>query len=158
MNLYDINSQILSLVDEETGEIADFDRFQELALAREEKIENTALFIKNLTAEANAIKAEEKNLADRRKAVEGKVESLERYLDTFLAGDTFKSAKVSLTYRKSTATVLDDGFVEWAKANGKDYLKFTEPTADKTAIKKALASGEVIEHASLEERYNLQIK
>lgn len=158
MSLYSICKEIESLIDLETGEIADFNKFQELALARDEKIENTALFIKNLSAEALAIKAEENNLAERRATLENKAKRLTEYLNTFLNGDTYKSAKVALTYRKSVQTVVDNDFMEWAKLNGKEYLKVAEPTPDKTAIKKAISEGVGFKFAHLEEKQNLQIK
>mgnify|MGYP000869660865 CR=1 FL=1 len=40
MNLYQINAEILSLIDEETGEVMDFEKFSELNIALEEKYEN----------------------------------------------------------------------------------------------------------------------
>ena len=40
MNLYEIDKAILELVDEETGEIADWDAFEQLQMEREQKIEN----------------------------------------------------------------------------------------------------------------------
>ena len=64
MNLYQIDEQIQDILsqeimDPETGEIFDVDNYELLAqleLSRETKIENTALFIKNLEAEFNALK------------------------------------------------------------------------------------------------------
>ena len=71
MTLYEIDNEIrafldkmLDAVDEETGEIIDIDpaELEQLNEAREQKIENIALYIKNLEADAKAIKEEEKNL------------------------------------------------------------------------------------------------
>ena len=67
MTLYEINAEIASLVDEETGELLDYDRFADLQMERDAKIENMALWVKDLDAEAAAIKAEETALAERRK-------------------------------------------------------------------------------------------
>ena len=39
-----------------------------------------------------------------------------------------------------------------------DYIKYSDPTVDKTALKKALKNGEEIEGARLVIRQNLQIK
>lgn len=70
MSLYQINQQILSLekmdddyVDTETGEVISQEEFDQLNIDREEKIESICLWIKNLKAEAKAIKEEEENLA-----------------------------------------------------------------------------------------------
>ena len=58
MNLYEIENEILKCVDEETGEIFDVEKFEALELARDVKIENICLWIKNLKAEAEALKLE----------------------------------------------------------------------------------------------------
>ena len=58
MNLYEIDAEILGCVDVETGEIFDVDKFEELSLTRDAKIENICLWIKNLKAQAEALKAE----------------------------------------------------------------------------------------------------
>lgn len=62
MNLYEIDSAILDCVDAETGEIFDMDKFEELSLTRDAKVENICLWIKNLKAEAEALKAEKRCL------------------------------------------------------------------------------------------------
>ena len=59
MNIYEIDNAMMSLIDEETGEIKDFTAFEELQMQREEKIENVALWYKNLVAESKAIREEE---------------------------------------------------------------------------------------------------
>ena len=63
MTLYDINEEISNciMVDEETGEcIVDEARLAELQLERDAKVENIAMYIKNLAAEQPAIQAEPK--------------------------------------------------------------------------------------------------
>lgn len=158
MNLYEINQEVLNLVDMETGEIEDFERFEQLSMERNSKIENIALWIKNLNAESAALKAEKLAFDEREKQASAKAESLRGYLERILCGETFKTPKVNLTYRKSVQTVVDDGFVEWAKTNKPELLSMNEPAANKTAIKNAISSGECFEFAHLEERQNLQIK
>ena len=76
MSLYHIDQAILALVDPETGEIMDGEAFDQLQMERETKLENIALWIKNLKAENAAIRQEEKALAERRKAGENKVERI----------------------------------------------------------------------------------
>ena len=58
MNIYQIDQEILNLVDPETGEIMDWEAFDALQMAREAKIENVACWYKNLVAEAAAIRQE----------------------------------------------------------------------------------------------------
>ena len=67
MNLYEIDAEIMNCVDVETGEIFDVDKFEELSLSREAKIENICLWIKNLKAEIEALKAEKDAFAKRQK-------------------------------------------------------------------------------------------
>lgn len=157
MTLYEINTQLNTLIDEETGEIKDFEAFEELAMARDEKLENTALWIKNLDAEAKAIWEEEKNLADRRQAIEHKIERLKNFLGNALEGQKFSTPKVAISFRKSTSVSVDDDFIEWAKSNADELLKFSEPKPDKTAIKEAIKNG-VDCHASLTESVSTIIK
>ena len=58
MKLYEIDEQILGCIDAETGEIIDADMLNALQIERDAKIENVALWIKDLKAEAEAYKAE----------------------------------------------------------------------------------------------------
>ena len=80
MTIYEIDQSIASLVDPNTGEIGDYDMFCELQMEREAKVENMALWIKNLNAEADAIKAERDNLYEREKAARNKADRLKKYL------------------------------------------------------------------------------
>ena len=80
MKLYEIDEQIAACVDEETGEVIDLDRLITLNMERERKLEGVALWVKDLTAEAKAIREEEKALAERRRAAESKVDSLKSWL------------------------------------------------------------------------------
>lgn len=157
MTLYEINSAILALVDED-GEIADFEEFDKLMLAKEEKIENVALYYKNLMAEAAAIKNEEDALKKRRIASENKAESLKNYLNHALRGEKFKSARVAVSYRKSTQTVFDDEFVKWAEENADDLLRYAEPEPKKSEIKERLKNGEAIPHAALRTVSNITVR
>lgn len=157
MNLYNIEYEIMNCVDPETGEIIDEARLDELEMERATKIENILLWIKNLKSEADAIKIEEKALADRRKADERKAESLTSYIQNILNGQKFKTARVAVSYRKSDGVVIDD---LKALTNGgfDDYLRYKEPEADKARIKAALKSGVEIPGCHLEERQNMTIK
>ena len=155
MTLYEINRDILALVNED-GEIADIEAFEALNLAREQKIENVACWIKNLKADAAAIREEEKALSDRRRANENKAERLENFLAYALKGEKYNSPRVNITYRKSEAVELDvpdDVFME----HFAEFVKVT-PTINKTAIKDALKAGITNIPAHLSERQNMQIK
>lgn len=157
MTLYEINSEMLNLIDEETGEVLDYEKFVELNLARDEKIENIGLWIKDLKAEASALKAEKDALAKRQKTAENKAESLTRYLQMMLEGEKFKTPRLSVSYRTSKAVEVDNEFLKWAMSNGEQYLRFKEPEVDKTTLKEALEKGEV-PHAAIVERVGVVIK
>ena len=152
-NLYEINDDILSCVDMETGEVIDEDKLQQLQMKFDEKVEGIACWIKNLLSDAAAIKAEKDNLAEREKACKNKAESLKRYLQSALCGEKFKTAKVSISYRKSESVEIADG----AKIPD-EYLKYSEPEVKKMDLKKAIKSGETFEGVSLVEKQNIQIK
>lgn len=151
--LYEIDEEILNCVDMETGEIIDVERLGQLQLAREDKVEGIALWIKNLLSDVDAIKSEEEKLAQRRKANENKAKNLKEYLSKFLNGQKFKTPKVSISYRKSESVEVTD----LSKLDD-DYLKFAEPIVDKTKVKKALKAGTVLQGVSLVENQNIQIR
>ena len=160
MSLYQINQQILSLekmddeyVDTETGEIISQEEFDQLNIDREEKIESVVLWIKNLKAEAKAIKDEEENLAKRRKSLENKADSLTRFISRILMGSKFKTARktarASVSYRKSKSVNITGDVPE-------EFLRVkTEP--NKTAIKEYLAT-ESCDWAQIEENTSTIIK
>jgi len=152
-NLYEIEQSILDCIDTETGEIIDIEKLEALQLERDNKIENIALWYKNLLSDAEQYKAEKERFAEREKAAKNKAESLKKYLDSVLTGNAYKSTRVAISYRTSKGVVIDD----IKKINGK-YLKYAEPTPDKTAIKKAIEEGVEFEGAHIEERSNIQIK
>lgn len=150
MNLYEIDAAITDLVDPETGELLNFEAFDALNLERDRKIENLGCWIKDLNAEAAAIKAEEDALKKRREALESKRDRLKDYVDRFLAGANFETARVVMKYRKSPARAEPGPlFVEWAAGRRDDLLRYKEPEVDKKALLAALKAGEDIEYAEL---------
>ena len=153
MNLYEIENEILNCVDMETGEIIDMEALEDLQMERDQKIEGIGCWIKNLLADAKALKEEKDNLAARQKAAENKAASLKVYLSSYLNGEKFKTAKVAISYRKSDSVDIAEGAVI-----PEEYLKYSEPTPDKIGLKAALKSGEKIQGISLVTSNNIQIK
>ena len=152
MNLYEINKAMQECINLETGEI-DLELFERLQLAKDEKIENVALWIKNLSSDVEGMENEKKAFEERIKAAKNKIIALKTYLEMALNGEKFQTAKCSITFRKSKSVEVTD-----ILKLEKDYLKYADPTADKTAIKKAIESGVIIAGASLVENLNVQIK
>lgn len=155
--LFELNKAIMDFeldIDESTGEILNADELDALELARDEKIEGVALWYKNLVAEAEMVKAEKNNMADRQKRLENKAESLKNYLAYALQGEKFSTPKVAVSYRKSKSVEIDDG-AELPKA----YIKVEEVRKpDKKMLKEALEGGEVIDGVRLVEKQNLSVK
>ena len=155
MTLYEINEEIMNCIDEETGEIIDIDRLNELEMARDTKISNVACWFKDLKAEAEAIKAEKQALEKRQKAAENKAESLKQWLQVVLEGDKFKDARCSISYRRSERVVFEDGFL--LNNLPEQFRKVTiEPK--KTEIKDYLKTGATMDGVQLVESTNIQIK
>ena len=160
-NLYQIENEILNCVDMETGEIIDFDRLAELQLERTAKIENLALWYKNLMSDMEAYKKEKNVFAEREKAAKNKAESIKKYLADVLSGQPMKTERVSVSFRKSEAVSIDDesAFIDYAqKHNHEDLLTFKAPEINKTAIKQAIKDGEEIPGAEIVVKSNIQIK
>lgn len=161
MDLYKIDAAITALVDPETGEILDYEAFESLAVEREEMLEGMALWYKNLTAEAAAIREEEKNLASRRKDCEVKAERLKSHLTAALAGNKFATARVACSFRASQSVEIKDEaeFVRTMIQNGQlEFLTYKDPTVNRTAITNAIKAGQVVPGAELVKKQNIQIK
>ena len=160
MTLWEINNAIMACVDAETGEIVDFDQLDQLTMAREEKLENIALYIKALDAEAAAIREEEKSLASRRKVKENKAVRLREYLSDALAGESFETAKVALSFRSSQAVKVTDSvaLLDWLQYNYDDCLTYKAPAVRLDAVKMLIKRGVEVPGAVIETRNNLQMK
>ena len=157
MTLFEINKAILEFdyeIDEETGEILNAEALDALQLARDEKIEGVGLWIKNLTAEAEAVKKEKDAMADRQRRLEKKAESLKNYLAYALQGEKFSTPRIAMSWRKSESVLipdealLDDRFV--------NITMLKKP--DKKLIKDTLKAGREVPGAELITKQNLQIK
>ena len=167
MKLYEIAKEFEDFISAvEAGEIPEEainDTLESITALLEDKADNIACLIKNLKADAEAIRAEEINLAERRKAKEKRIDGLKTYLGETLrhAGyDKLETARNRISFRKSeSVSVADEAeFIAWAAKNRDDLLTYKEPAINKTAIKKALASGEEITGAFIESKQNIQIK
>lgn len=157
MTLYEIAEEIMNVFDPETGEILDEQKLASLEMEHDKKVENIALYIKNLESDAEQIKAEKNALATREKSAKNKAESLRKYLSSYLAGQKFSTPKVAISFRSSTSVEADVGALLGSDV-GRGYLKYTEPTADKMAIKKALQEGIELPGCALVTNQNMQIR
>ena len=157
MNLYEINAElqnILNSVDPETGEITDeqLAALSEITLARDEKIDNIACYIKSLKAEAEALKAEKQALAERQSQKERHAERWRDWLAMIMNGEKFESPRSKISWRKSTSVnVFDDREVP------EEYWKIKREVS-KSDISAALKAGTHVPGAVLEEKMNMQVK
>lgn len=161
LSLYHIDQALENLIDHETGEVLDFDAFEELQMARDAKIEGIVCWTKNLAAEAKAIREEEKELAERRRALEAKRDKLLGYVERALDGAPFQTAKCAVTYRKSTAVEITsmEALVKWCMDNGYDgKVTYAAPTVAKSDITALLKAGTAIDGAELVTRMNMGVK
>ena len=153
-NLYEINRELLNCTDLDTGEIIDIEKFDGLQIEKNDKLENVALWYKNLQSEAAAYKAEKDVFAEKQRRAENKAESLKKYLDSALNGNKFDTVKVNISYRKSTSVNvlnIDELPAEYRK-------EVVSLSADKVEIAKVLKTGEAVAGAELVENSNIQIK
>ena len=129
----------------------------------EDKAADIAVIIKEMNAEAAALREEEYNLAERRRAKENRVRWLTQYLaDNMLAAGLAKVDKprATLSFRKSKGVKIDDeeGFILWAETARQSRFLNVKTTVNKTAIRDALKAGDELPGAVIEERQSLQIK
>lgn len=154
MNLYQIDAEIMNCIDLETGEIIDAEKLEALQMERGQKIENVALWVKNLKADMAAYKAEKEAFAEREKQAKAKIESLSKWLVDALSGERFSTNKVAVSFRNSEAVSITDE----AKIPKKYFRVKIEKAPDKTLIKEAIKNGLKVRGAELVAKQNIQIK
>ena len=160
--LYEINQEILDCVDLETGEILDTEKLDALQMEREAKLEGVALWVKDLKAEADAVKAEADKLNARKKALDNKIEGLKAWLLFALDGGKIKTARCNVyqTHSQRVAVEDEEKLIQWCQTlkEPERFLRFREPELRKDEIKKALKDDYEIPGASLEETESVVIK
>lgn len=164
MTLYEIDRTIREIlengisIDPETGEVIfDDTDLDQLQLDLEQKIENVGIFVKNLRAEAEAIKAEESALKKRRERKENMADHYADYVKDYLTGQNrprFETTRVLMQVRRSEAVDIDP----LAHLPEEYLVEKTEIHPDKAKLKKAIKAGEVIEGVRLVENKNITIK
>ena len=158
MKLYEIENAILDCIDLETGEVIDTERLDALQMERDAKIENVALWIKDLKAEAEAIKAEKMALAERQRVAENKAESLKKWLAYALDGQKFSTARCAISFRNTEKVEISDvGMIRLMKEHD-ELLTYRDPEPNKTAIKQALKDGLSVQGVQLVQNMSTIIK
>lgn len=136
------------------------DTLESLSGELEVKATNVAMFIRNLEANAEAIKQAESAMATRRKALEARAERIKTYLldNMTRTGITkIECPYFKIAVRDNPESVVIDPL---AQIPG-EYMRQPEPpppAPDKVAIKAALKAGVVIEGVKLEKKQRIDIK
>ena len=160
--LYEINQDILSCVDMETGEILDVEKLDALQMEREAKLEGVALWVKDLSAEAAAVKEEADKLNARKRALDNKITALKMWLLIALDGGKLKTPRCNVyqTHSQRLKVENEAGLVDFLLSldNPEEYLRFKDPELRKDEIKKALKDGDFFPGAALEETESVVIK
>ena len=126
---------------------------------------NITAIIKNLAAEAEDLREQEKIFAARRRAKEKSAERLKSYLLQEMQNlgtpkiETVQ-AKISLRNNPESAQIADENaFIEWALENDRDCLLiYKKPEISKTAVRLALKAGEKLPGAALGRTVSVIIK
>lgn len=162
MHLYEITQEYADAfgrfkVDEDTGEILNLEEIEKVSGEFAEKVENVALYIKNIEALAGDIKREEESMARRRKRLEKKAESLKQYLLWCMIcakQESMETAKASVSFLSSEQVKITD-----EKVLPPCYLvSKVKISLDKQKIKQLIKSGEEIPGAEIVTVKNIQIK
>ena len=169
MTLYDIDAQIAALdgaaeddmlIDEETGELVSVAQaLDALRMEREAKLENVACWVKNLSAEADAIREEENRLVKRRKAAETKAANLKAWLLAAMTNedgttDKLKTGRVVVSVKRNPpSTVVDDALLPSTYKVAKITYQ-----PNKELIKRELLAGGEVPGAHLEYGRSVVIK
>ena len=161
--LYDIDQEILDCVDLETGEILDSEKLDALQMEREAKLEGVALWVKDLNAEAAAVKEEADKLTARKRALDNKIAALKMWLLMALDGQKLNTPRCNVyqTHNTKLNVIDEQSVVNWIQTHSREpeqYLKFTLPEIRKDAVKAAIKDGAEIPGACLEQTESVVIK
>ena len=147
---------LLEYAEENDGDITEI--VGELEAVRadfETKAENYWRMIKNLNAQADALKAEKQKLEQKQRRAERLADSLKERMAN--AMQTFEKDKVktqfgSFSFRKSTSVeILDETVIP------DDFFR-VKKEVQKSVIADAIKAGDVVPGATLKENRNLQVR
>lgn len=159
MKLYELTEnylRVLELAEEMEPELLR-DTLESIQESIEDKAENTAKLIKSLEADVKAIKEEEKRLADRRKALEKKIENIKDYLQEQLelAGiDKVKRPTITVSIQNNppSVRVVNEELIP------SHFMIPQPPKLDKKGILEKLKNGENVPGVELAQGRSLRIR
>lgn len=160
MKLYQISDAIRQALDhieldEETGEILNADELHAVEAEAADKIEATALYLRELDAEAKAAKEEADRMIARVKSMQKRSDYLKSMLlDALHATGKVKTGRVTVSIRTTQAVQINQ---EQAIPEAFTTVK-TTVSPNKVAIKQALLDGVEVPGCSLEARESVSIR
>ena len=160
MKLYEISDAIRAAldhidVDPETGEILNADNLHAVEAEASDKVEATALYLRELDAEAKAAKEEADRMLARVKSMQKRSDYLKAMLlDALHATGKVKTARVTVSIRTTRAVEVSEG------ANLPEAYTTVKTTVspNKVAIKQALLDGVEVPGCHLEARESVSIR
>lgn len=164
MTIYEITNDYLQLMqmmeDPELDPKTLADTMEGIEGELEDKADNYARVMKNMEADLNGIKAEIERLSTRKKTIENNIKRMKEALQFSMetTGKTkFKTELFSFGIRKNApAVVMDEPYIENVPER---FLKYSDPTINRSAIKEAIQNGEDLEGlAHLESSTSLSIR
>lgn len=161
MTLYELTDEYLYLLelteDPDTDPEVLADTMEALEGEIEYKADGYAKVIRQLEHDAAALDTELKRIRNRKSSLEANVTRLKTALKESMeaTGKTkFKTELFSFGIQNNRASVVVD---DW-KQLPHDFLKFSDPVPDKTAIYEALKDGFELNGAHLEQTTSLRIR
>lgn len=160
MKLYQISDAIRQALDhieldEETGEILNADELHAVEAEAADKIEATALYLRELDAEAKAAKEEADRMIARVKSMQKRSDYLKSMLlDALHATGKVKTGRVTVSIRTTKAVEIAEG----ADLPEAYTTVKTTVSPNKVAIKQALLDGVEVPGCSLEARESVSIR
>lgn len=142
-------------VDPETGEILNADALHAVEAQAAEKIEATALYLREIDAEAKAAKEEAERILARVKSMQKRSDYLKSMLlDAIHATGKVKTARVTVSIRTTQAVQINQ---EQAIPEAFTTKKITI-SPNKVLIKETISAGGCVPGCELIERESVQIK
>ncbi len=160
MKLFEIVASVLHILElstRATGEISEagLAELEALEMDLEEKLVNTALYLKGVEAERDAVTQAAQQLFDRAQIHTRQAARLRKYLSDNMervGHEGLSDPRVKLGWRTSTAVVVEDD------ASLPVELLAVKTLPNKRAIGELLKSGTEVEGCRLETRRHLQVK
>lgn len=140
MRLYEYDEAIENAFDPETGEILEA-VVNALWVEKNQRLENFIRYIKSEEADVEALRAEEKNLAERRRAKENRARRSRDFLQMVLHGDKYECPAGAVSYRRSQAVEIanENALIAWAEEHGQEQvLRYKAPEISKSELKKLI--------------------